>query len=593
MTRRRFAQLRAGLPILVAAGVALAGCTTIPTSSGVHAAGAENAANQDQNKVVVLPQGPVEGETPTDIVDGFRFASADSADLSISRSFLADPTSWQPNQGVRVIDEQSSPATFTPAGDQAKVRYVDKWIGTIFPDGTYQPTNGDQTVDYTYELVKDAKSKGQWRITNPPPFLILPPSRINGNYNLGYVYFLSPRNDQVLVPVRVFLPVSGTDPARELVLQLLQGPPKWLKDAGVTSAIPSSTQLLGVTQSSSDRVVTIDLSPEIASLSAADRDAASAQLVYTLQGYGSGEFKVQAAGQTVDNSHHVTLQSTKTWSAFDPDSLDAGSFYYVGSDHKLRFASGSTVPGDAGSGALKMVSAAVAPKLPNSPGPDLLAGIDSDGSTQHLYVGTLSQPKRIEFGASFTTPSWDMFGNVWTVRTQTAASPQEVRVSPVTQAGTTKFMTVGDKELAASQVIETLRVSRDGTRVAVIAKSTAGTQLFIGHVVKSAAGESIEGFYPVAPSLVPVTDGVVWASSTKLEVLATASGASSPSVWSVDVDGWAPTLTQVQTPPVDIVAIAKAPGQPLVIATKTGQLEVSRNDVWQVVGSGSAPNYPG
>jgi hypothetical protein len=92
---------------------------------------------------------------------------------------------------------------------------------------------------------------------------------------------------------------------------------------------------------------------------------------------------------------------------------------------------------------------------------------------------------------------------------------------------------------------------------------------------------------------VPVTDGVVWASSTKLEVLATASGASSPSVWSVDVDGWAPTLTQVQTPPVDIVAIAKAPGQPLVIATKTGQHEVSRNDVWQVVGSGSAPNYPG
>lgn len=580
--------LRAMLSLLAAAVLA-AGCTAIPTSGGVHAAGAQNADNEPASHVLFPPQGPVEGESPTDIVGGFRFASADFADISISRSFLVDPT-WQPVEGVRVVDEQSGPPTFTPQGDHASVRYVDHWIGTIASDGTYQPTNGNATVDYTYDLEKDPKAKGEWRIVNPPPFLILPQSRINASFNAGYLYFLSSRNDQVLVPIRVFLPITGTDPARELVLQLLAGPPKWLKDAGVTSAIPSGTQLQSVLQSQG--IVTVNLSPEIAGLSQADRDAASAQLVYTLQGYGNGQFRVEAAGQPVENSHRAPLQSTKTWSAYDTDSLDAGSFYFIGGDQRARDGNGSPLHNDAGTGTIKLMAASVAPKAANSPGPDLIAGVESVGSAEHLYVGTMAQPKQVDFASAFTTPSWDMFGNVWTVRTATPQSAQEVRVSPVTQAGTTKFMTVGDKELAASQLIETLRVSRDGTRVAVIAKSAAGTQLLVGHVVKDAKGESISGFYPVAPSLVPVPDGVVWASSTQLAVLATASGATSPSIWTIDVDGWS-SPQEVPSPAVNVASIAAAPGQPLVIGTTSGQIEMSVHDAWQVIDSGSSPLYPG
>lgn len=581
--------LRTVLSLLVA-GILAAGCTAIPTGGGVHAAGAQNNEDGPASHVLFPPQGPVEGESPIDIVGGFRFASADFADISISRSFLVDPT-WQPVEGVRVVDKQSGPPTFTPQGDHASVRYVDHWIGTIASDGTYQPTNGNATVDYTYDLEKDPKAKGEWRIVNPPPFLILPQSRINASFNAGYLYFLSSRNDQVLVPIRVFLPITGTDPARELMLQLLSGPPKWLKDAGVTSAIPSGTQLQSVTQSG-DGVVTVNLSPEIAGLSQSDRDAASAQLVYTLQGYGNGQFRIEAAGQPVENSRRAALQTTKTWSAYDTDSLDAGSFYFIGADQRTRDSNGSPLHNDAGLGTIKLTAVSVAPKVASSPGPDLIAGVESVGSTEHLYVGTMAQPKQVDFASAFTTPSWDMFGNVWTVRTATPQSAQEVRVSPVTQAGTTKFMTVADKELAASQLIETLRVSRDGTRVAVIAKSAAGTQLLVGHVVKDANGESISGFYPVAPSLVPVPDGVVWASSTKLEVLATASGATSPSIWTIDVDGWS-APEEVPSPAVNVVSIAAAPGHPLVIGTTSGQIEMSVNDAWQVVDSGTAPLYPG
>jgi hypothetical protein len=578
---RRLRRVAFGIGVLL-----LAGCTAIPTGGAVHA-GAQNNANAGAAPVRVPAQGPVPGEAPDQIVSNFRLASADSADIGIARAYLADPT-WQPDQGVRVVDEPTQFPSYTSSGDHAKVHFVDNWIGTIAPDGTYQPQKAGMTVDYTYELTKDAKSKGQWRIVNPPSYLVLTENWVEDFYYQGYVYFLSPRN-QLLVPIRVFVPVTATDKATELIYQLLQGPPAWLAQAGVTTAIPPGSAVTSVSQSNG--VVTVNLSAEAANLNPVERDEMSAQIVYTLQGFGSGQFRIEAAGQPVTNSRQVALQTTKTWGAYDPDSLRVSSFYYTGDDHKTHDASGVAVPGDTGSGAVSLMTPVVAPKLANAAGGDLIAGVSSEGSSEGLYVGPLAHPKRVDFGASFTTPSWDAFGNVWTVRQPTAASPQQVMVSAVTQAGTTNFVPVDSKELAAAgDVIETLKVSRDGTRVAVIARSaTAGPQLLVGHVVKSASGESIGGFYPVAPSLTPVADGVVWASAATLQVLATAPGASNPTVWSVDVDGWRPVQLSATS---DVVSIARAPNQPLVIGTKNHQIEIFRNDFWQVVGTGTNPSYP-
>jgi hypothetical protein len=569
-----------------------AGCTAIPTGGSVHAGGpVDREPGAVPVRVPVQP--PVEGESPIEIVRGFRQASSEWADLTVARAYLAQPT-WQPDEGVRVIDE-SNPPSYTASGDRATVRFVDKWVGTIAPDGTYQPKKANETLDYTYQLAKestskDSSSKGEWRLANPPPYLITTANAL-GDYEQGYLYFFSPR-DQLLVPVRVFLRVTTKDKATALIYQLLQGPPKWLAQAGVTSAIPRGTTVLGVTESQPDGAVTINLSAELAGLSGAERDAASAQLIYTLQRFGSGQFQIEAAGTPLPNSHSVTLQTKKTWSAYDPDALNAGPFYYVGMDGRSRGADGFPIPGDAGSGKVNLLTPVFAPRQANASGPELLAGVVSNGPKQDLYVGPIEQPKLVDSGISFTTPSWDAFGNVWTVRQSSANSPQEVRVSAVTQAGATKFITVANPDLAASDLIESLKISRDGTRVAVIAKSTtSGLQLLVGHVVKTSTGASIDGFYPVAPSLVPVPDGVVWANSTTLDVLATAPGESSPSVWSVDVDGW--RQIPVATPYDDIVSIAAAPNQPLVIATKDNQIEVLRNDAWQVVGSGQSPSYPG
>lgn len=584
---RRSFRWRLGWVVTGVLAVLVAGCTTIPSGGGVHAGAPKGDSNQAGAQAHAPALGPLPGASPDQIVAGFRLASADSAGLAVAREFLVDPN-WLPEQGVHVIDDSGAPPSYLSSGNEAKLHYVDSWAGTIGADGTYQPQKPGTKSDYTYEVVKNAQTKGEWRIVNAPPYMTATVSGVNDFYKPAYLYYLSPR-DQLLVPVRVFLPQTGTDPATELVTQLLQPPPRWLAAAGITTAFPPDTALIGnVLQI--EGVVIVNLASEVASLSVPERDALSAQLVYTLQGYGDGGFKIEVAGQPLANSRGVTVQSVKTWSAYDPDSLKV-DFYYTGADHRTRDSTGFAVPGDAGSGAIKLSVPVVAPRLATTTGGDLIAGVETSGSTQALFVGPLAQPKPVDLGISFTTPSWDAFGDVWTVRQETATGAQEVRVSAVTPAGTTKFETVANKELAPSDLIESLKVSRDGTRVAVIARSTtAGAQLLVGHVVKTASGESIAGFYPVAPGLAPVGD-VVWASATTLDVIAAAPGESSPSVWSVDVDGW--NQPSLLTAPSDAVSIAAAPGEPLAVGTKSHQIEVSRNEFWQVVGAGSNPSYPG
>jgi hypothetical protein len=583
--------MRGRVTVAATAGVLvtmLAACTAIPQSGGVHAGGPDNH-NETPAQVGIPAQQPIAGEDPKQIVSGFRLASSYFEDTSIANAYLSDPT-WQPPGVVRVIDDSAEKVTPTVSGDSAKVRVVDGWIGTISADGTYQPQPAGQTVDVTYELTKDTKSKGQWRIVAPPAFLIMSVDQVAQSYHDGNLYFLSP-NKQLLVPVHVFVP-TAKDVATELMAQLVEGPPAWYAKAAVTTAIPSGTTVLSVTQDKPTGVVTVNLSPDVAGLNPAERDALSAQVVYTLQGYGSGQFKIEVGGQPLPNSHQSAVQTTKTWSTFDPDAIHIDSFYYIGLDGTTRDRSGFPVRGDTGDGLVHLQFATVAPRLDSSTSTgDLIAGVAQDGPIQALYVGPFLHPKQVATGATFSTPSWDALGDVWTVSQQSGKSAEQVVVSGVTPSGATKFIPVATT-LPPEDLIETLRVSRDGTRVAVIVKAASSQpQLLVGRVVKTDSGESLDGFYPVAPDLTPVADGVAWASSSQLEVLATKAGAAAPSVLSVGVDGWQQTIVPESRP--DATAIAVAPNQALVAATKDDEIVVFRNGSWDVIGPGSAPTYPG
>ncbi len=202
------------------------------------------------------------------------------------------------DSGAPLTDVQTGPNTVT-------VKVVDNQIGQLAADGTYQPSPSGPPIEYDYQLTKDPKEDDQWRITNAPPNLVLTVAQIQSSYQEGYVYFLRP-DEQMLVPVQVFLPVNRDQLAQELLTTLLNGPPAWLKPAVTTALLggtaPGPTQINGVT--------TVDLPRGAATLSAAQRNAIAAQVAYTLSNpttptQNFGELKILSGGQPLINSQQL------------------------------------------------------------------------------------------------------------------------------------------------------------------------------------------------------------------------------------------------------------------------------------------------
>ena len=577
----------AGLSVLAAVVLALAACTAVPDSGPVHA-GQQPAQGVAPN-VRVNPRAPVTGLSPDNIVTGFRFANSDTTEaLGVAKAYLLDGASWQPIGATVVADSGATLTDVTTGPSTVTVNVVDTQIGTIGADHTYQPSPSGRPVEYHYDLAKDPKENDQWRITNAPANLVLTVAQIQSSYQEGYVYFLRP-DEQMLVPVQVFLPVDRDQLAQDLLTTLLHGPPTWLKPAVTTALLggtaPGPTQINGVT--------TVDLPRGAATLPAAQRNAIAAQVAYTLSNLATpaqnfGELKILSGGQPLISSQ--PLQTAADYPSFDPDALNV-NFYYSDNSHQTRDHTGRLIAGDTGElDITPLLAPAIAPRATPDAASQLIAGVvQGDNGTQSLYAGSLLSPKQLLTGCNFTTPSWDSLGNLWTVQQQNSSAPR-VRIAPSGKAALTGSVAAPD---LAKSVIEELKVSRDGTRIAALAVSTNVSQVMVGAVSKD--GTSIVNFYPVAPSLTSVTD-FVWASSTKLDILDTVPNTNEPGstsqLWSVDVDGWAPSLTQ-GTVLTTAVSIAAAPRQPLVVATSNNQIEQYSNGQWQFIGNGSSPRYPG
>jgi hypothetical protein len=588
--RNLIASGRVRWTVAASAVVLATACTAVPDSGGVHAG--NPVAPSPTAKVNVQARAPVTNDVPQNIVLGFQFANTDSS-LGVPKAYLADGASWQPH-GVAVVGDSSTVSPPATNGDSSTVKVVYSQVGAIAADGTYQPSPDGQPLPYEYTLSRSGAEKGQWRITNPPPFLVLTVNQIESTYQKGYVYFLRP-DEQMLVPVRVFLPVRGNF-ADELLATLLHGPPAWLKSA-VTTAIPARTAPM---QPSSEvgGVTTVELSREIATASDAERNAIAAQIAYTLANVDTpsqyfGQLRILAGGQPFLGCKGLALETAKDCTGFDGDALRF-NFYFTDLEHRSRDHLDHLLPGDTGTfGITSLQAASLVPRVGASGTPDLIAGVTlGTGTDLDLYAGPVAQPKKLLQGTAFTTPSWDSLGNLWTVQQANSLSAPQVRVAPTGQS-TLPAPVALPPILANNNVIRELKVSRDGTRIGVLAVSKNGSQVMVGSVNKDG---TIANFYPVAPSLTTARD-FVWASSTRLEILSTApsntAAGTTSQLWTVDVDGWLPSLADKLILPDATALIADAPGGSVVVGTTSNVIEKLTNNTWEIVGDGTSPRYPG
>ena len=232
---------------------------------------------------------------------------------------------------------------------------------------------------------------GEWRITDPPPELLLTSTDFPTAYRQRVLYFLDQSGTVVVPDIRhVVIGQTPANRASRLLSLLMRGPSSQLA-GGVTTQFTSKSSLRSNPSVDSEGVLQVDLTGVDVSTPEARR-ALAAQIVWTLSPT-SPRITITVDGEPLDPAQPVyTINSV---SSFDPDRL-AGTgqvasdpFYVTTSGAVLGLLDGQPVTGPLGSGAL-VVSAAA-----QSSATGVTAAVAADpAGGQQLVMARPAEPDR-------------------------------------------------------------------------------------------------------------------------------------------------------------------------------------------------------
>ncbi|MFE0426095.1 LpqB family beta-propeller domain-containing protein, partial [Streptomyces sp. NPDC058953] len=192
-----------------------------------------------------------------------------------------------------------------------------------------------------------------------------------------------------------------------------------------------------------------------------------------------------------------------------------------------------------------------------------------------------------------TAPSWDGRDDLW-IADRDPAKPALLRLAE----GEEKPQVVPIAPDLDGARIESVKVSADGTRIALLLERDGKTALHIGRIERTGPQDdpqvSVTGLRPTAPQMEAVT-AVSWAGPSRLVVVGRESGGVQQLRY-IHTDGFTsaasvlPGLNQVRS-----ISASNAEGHPLVAhAKEEGIVQLPAGATWQtVVPKGSSPVYPG
>ena len=312
-----------------------------------------------------------------------------------------------------------------------------------------------------------------------------------------------------------------------------------------------------------------------------------AQLVYTLNQFGVGGVEVYSDGQPLQpRGADQPLQRLSDFRSFDPGALPATAPGYFVRNGAVWTTAGTPAPGPAGQGDYGARSVAV------SADQRWMAVVGrGSGGRPTLFVGRAGRPLRaVLTGASLSPPSWltPAAEEVWTVRNGT-----EVVLVPTRGAATPVVVPALDR----IGPVRALRLSRDGTRLALVAGPAGRERLYISVVNRQASAAWVPDPVELDVGEGPVTD-VSWSGALDLVALVR-GGEQDSALYALRVDGvTAGRLVSTSGLPGPPSAVAAAPSLPmLTVAAGTVWRTLASDEPWTRVsrdgGAGSAPAYPG
>jgi hypothetical protein len=635
---------RAGAVIaaVIASVISVAGCVGMPDSGAPGSYTAVQASALPDLNSGLFAAAPKPGAAPWEIVQGFLTASASYPIDAVAQAYLASPR-WDPGWSVTEFStfDVDHNADIRPAGRHGGKRATVDVTGPVQAafnaTGQYVSAKGQvqKAGAYTFQLVQ---VNGQWRISNPPDYRIIPAWEFPLAYKAQDLYYFDPSGD-VLVPDAVFVPL-GTSPAQlvnSLVTALTNNPQTpWLQYAAAT-AFPHDTKVLGVTLDGPAATVNLG-GRAMAKASYALREQVSAQLVWTLTGSQASPSAVQSVELEIDgkpftpsksacgvDQSQSAFQKLSAFECFDPYPSAPTSFSYAeqglawlrcGSETQAQRGYIGPIlpvvsrdgmlngPGCPAAGFVQTNSASAPPVQSTSlPAMSMLA-VSPNGkdvafvSPNHdaLYVGTLSGhalqfPRTPRWSApAITALSWDRNGNLWVV-----------------QGGAIYVVAATGKPapvLGVGGTVTGLSIAPDGVRIALIVQDGTSIELELAAVNAGGSGQPASGqigtpsahlyigqAVPLGPNITNPTS-LTWFDADNLLVLDHASGASL--LWEVPVDGQQATGPQL-TPTGAISIAADGSANALVAGLSDGRLAVSTGlgVQWQYLTQmGQDPAYP-
>lgn len=560
---------------LVGLSLALTGCANIPTSGDPETVKAQGAPAQSVPQVRVIAQGPRPADSQISIVSGFLEASGTTEEgFATARKFLTPDGAVRWSSREITIYDQDEFSLVERTGDRVVLNTLA--VGRVDAQGVYQAESNERALQVPFQLAREGS---EWRILSPPGGLLVSQQDFEREYSQIDNYFIArPPRTSVLVPDPVYTARTQVSPTAR-VESLLRGPSRWLSAVAMTAAPTGAKLAEPVTILSG--VALVRLTPESVPIEGVERDLMLAQIVMTLtQDPEVTQIEVRAAGApalSFGDAGNTILRRQDIVPYLPVDLRPAPPPAYFIRDG-AAFTVGLGVSPGPFPAETELSEIAVAP---GSSG--LLAGISADRTT--LWTARADQPKELTVrarGVNLRSLSFDGDGDLWVVAG--AAGQTVVRRYPPSGASMRVDLTFEARQISR------LRVAADGVRVAMVLDTVEGSQVYLAQALESESGLRIGAPRRMAAALSDPRS-VDWADPGHLVVLAAQPNAQ---VQPFEVSLSGPIEPFTGTPPPGMTEVSVAYGQPVIAATKKGEIYRLREDgTWFKEGPGTAPTYPG
>jgi Lipoprotein LpqB beta-propeller domain/Sporulation and spore germination len=605
--------------VIILSLLATAGCVSVPTAGPI-----ERVEGQQPpcNCVNVQVKPPAPGAEPWAIVDGYLRATSNyQPNYSVAKQFLTKMAAekWSPEGEVSIYQGSPAPtaASLKPEAEHVDVKLEGRLVGSLAKDRTYKPL--DRALSVPFRVVKE-KETGEWRIDDPRGGLWVDQFSFEFFYRPYELYFVG--NNSSLVPDLIYLPLlsNPANVASALVKALLNGASIWLKPA-VSTAIPPNTTLNVDSVTIINGIAEVPLSESVLELQDSQRSLLAAQIVYTLRqvpGVKAVQIKVNQQPYRVPGSDPTNL--TISVDAVSPNMRPVQS---VTGDQLYAVSRGLT---GVRSGAVAQVTTtSEPPDVRPLPGPlgqgthsaETLAvsvtssdvAVTANGGTTLLRAPILSE-EQTNTGKTNTTTN----PSVLLSRVTELLRPQFSRYGEIWDIGTDggrqwiwRF-SADDKKIAPNKIelpgrgekVTAFKISPDGTRMAVVRSSAAGSTLWLGRIIRSDTKIVVDGWRlldtaqrSLQVKIGPISD-IAWLNATEL-ILLGAPARNNPYAPIKVVADASRITSQGEPQNWDAVGLTALPGTAnAIIIGRAGQAWRYNGDQWmRFMDKVSTIAYPG